>query len=126
MTDHQAANVRAEKVLTFGERGDTQSPAPALIFEEPAVKCGVLSDLLPTSSQQPAEASIKAMLTSEVGLNLSCIASTDMSAPPPAPTVPATVNDPPNQSPCLPLQAAEHKSVTLVAAIDEAVGMMLA
>jgi hypothetical protein len=39
----------------------------------------------------------------------------------PAPIVPATVNDPLNQSPCMPLQAAEHKSVALVVAIDEAV-----
>ncbi|KAJ7825689.1 hypothetical protein B0H14DRAFT_2596377 [Mycena olivaceomarginata] len=113
--------VDSEQVLTFGKRGDTQSPAPALIFEEPAVKRGVLSDLLPTNGQQPAEASIEAVLTSEVGSNPSRIASTDMSAPPPAPTVPATVNDPLNQSPCLPLLAAEHESVALVAAIDEAV-----
>jgi hypothetical protein len=63
MTDRQAANVQAEQVLTFGERGDTQSPAPALIFEEPVVKRGVLSDLLPTNSQQLAEASIEAVLT---------------------------------------------------------------
>jgi hypothetical protein len=80
MTDREAANVQAEQVLTFSERGDTQSPTPALIFEEPMIEHGGLSDLLPTNGQQPAEVSIKAVLTSEVGSNPSHIASTDMSA----------------------------------------------
>jgi hypothetical protein len=96
MTDRQAANVRAEQVLTFSERGDAQSPAPALILEEPVVERGGLSNLLPTNGQQPAEASIKAVLTSEVGSNPSRIASTDMSAPPPAPNsvaLPSIKND---------------------------------
>jgi hypothetical protein len=39
----------------------------------------------------------------------------------PAPGIPAAAKDPLNRSPSTPLQAAEHESVALVAAIDEAV-----
>ncbi|KAJ7767593.1 hypothetical protein B0H14DRAFT_2633026 [Mycena olivaceomarginata] len=81
----QAANAGAEQVFTFSERGDAQSPAPALVFDEPAVERGGLSDLLSANGQQHAEVSVKAVLTSEDGSNPSRIASTDVSAPLPAP-----------------------------------------
>jgi hypothetical protein len=87
MTNCQAANAGAEQVFTFSEKGDAQSPAPALVFDEPAVERGGLSDLLFANGQQRAEASVEAVLTSKDGSNPSRIASTDVLAPSPAPNL---------------------------------------